>query len=91
MDMLKRYIFAITTLLMLPSAAWAEVNVSTFAELQTAILSGSEAVINITADITNASSPMACPNSSLICLNPFRSIIIPVILNFGVVTFFSSK
>ena len=55
MDMLKRYIFAITTLLMLPSAAWAEVNVSTFAELQTAILSGSEAVINITADITNAS------------------------------------
>ena len=52
--MLKRYIFAIATILMLPSAAWAEVNVSTFVELQTA-LSGNEAIINITADITNAS------------------------------------
>lgn len=55
MNILKRYLFALIALLMLPVAAWAEVNVSTFEELQTAILSGSESIINITADITNAS------------------------------------
>ena len=55
MNILKRYLFALTTLLMLPAIAWAEVNVSTFAELKEALLYGSEAIINITADITNAS------------------------------------
>ena len=54
MNILKRYLLALTTLLMLPAIAWAEVNVSTFEDLQTA-LSSSESIINITADITNAS------------------------------------
>ena len=41
--------------------------------------------------VNNASSPTACPNSSLICLNPFKSIMMPVILSFGRLIYFFSK
>ena len=57
MKTILRYIYAIAAVLTIPESLWADVNVSNFAELQSA-LSGSETTINITADILNVTSVM---------------------------------